>query len=180
MRLTPRLRLCTTLMMTTVLLGALVSAAQAIAEAAIAKQAIVNLERATPSASTSPLLISQIQDELEAFWASSYTFWDAAVLAQYWGQSMEDSKARIGRKIGFGPADVAILEQFLLDARISALLTVENLELYFQSDYTYDDAAILAEFWGDPSPYDSKLRIERNLIMGQKDWVDAALQLATE
>ncbi len=119
------------------------------------------------------------QQELDTFFASDYTYWDAAILASYWGQDLEEAKARIGRKIGWGPADVAILEQFLLDARLASLQSVDDLRFYGESSYTYDDAAALAEFWGDATPYDAKLRIERNIILGQADDVAAALDLAT-
>ncbi len=119
------------------------------------------------------------QQELDTFFSSEYTYWDAAVLASFWGQDLEEAKARIGRKIGWGPVDIAILEQFLLDARIESLQTVSALQFYGESSYTYDDAAVLAEFWGDATPYDAKLRIELNLIMGNADEVATALQLAT-
>lgn len=59
--------------------------------------------------------------ELQAFYNSKYDYWDARVLADYWGQSVEDAKARIGRKILWGKKDVAILQQFLVDARVNAL-----------------------------------------------------------
>lgn len=124
--------------------------------------------------------LSQAGDEaeLEAFFSSEYTYWDAAQLASYWGQDLDDAKARIGRKIRWGPADVAILEQYLLDARLESLQSVDELRFYSETSYSYDDAAVLAEFWGEPSPYDAKLRIERNIMMGNADLVDTALQLA--
>ncbi|MBE9138961.1 hypothetical protein IQ254_17480 [Nodosilinea sp. LEGE 07088] len=118
------------------------------------------------------------QQELDAFFSSEYTYWDAAVLADYWGASLEETKARMGRKLLWGPADVAILEQFLLDARLDAIATADELEFYRDSSYSYDDAVMLAEFWGDASPYDAKLRIESNLIMGNADEIATALQLA--
>ena len=120
------------------------------------------------------------QSELDAFFDSEYSYWDAAQLANYWGQALDEAKARMGRKILWGPADVAILEQFLLDARIESLAYIDELRFYSETSYTYDDAAALANFWGDASPYDAKLRIERNLIMGNADAVETALQLATQ
>jgi hypothetical protein len=118
--------------------------------------------------------------ELQAFFKSQYDYWDAKVLANYWGQSVEDAKARMGRKIIWGKKDVAILEQFLLDARVKALQSAEVSpnSLYGESKYKYDDAALLAKFWGDPSPWEAKLRIERNLILGNDKIIDQALQYA--
>ncbi|MBW4462723.1 MAG: hypothetical protein KME47_21170 [Nodosilinea sp. WJT8-NPBG4] len=118
------------------------------------------------------------QTERDAYLSSGYNYWDAAQLANYWGQNVDEAKARIGRKILWGPADVALLEQFLLDARLEALQSVDELRLYSETTYTYDDAAALAEFWGDATPYDAKLRIERNLIMGNFQEVGYALKLA--
>ena len=120
------------------------------------------------------------QSELDAFFNSEYSYWDAAQLAQYWGQALDEAKARMGRKILWGPADIAILEQFLLDARLESLAAVDELRFFGETNYTYDDAAALATFWGDASPYEAKIRIERNLILGNADGVETALQLATQ
>ncbi len=121
-----------------------------------------------------------ISKELQSFFRSQYDYWDARVLANYWGQSVEDTKARIGRKILWGKKDVAILEQFLLDARVKALQSVEITpnSLYSESKYKYDDATLLAKFWGEPSPWDAKLRIERNLILGNDEIIESAMQYA--
>ena len=64
-------------------------------------------------------------------------------------------------------------------ASLQSLEETETLRFYLESDYSYDDAAALADFWGDATPYEAKLRIERNLILGHADEVEAALQLAT-
>ncbi|MEO1431188.1 MAG: hypothetical protein AAFV71_19425 [Cyanobacteria bacterium J06633_8] len=117
--------------------------------------------------------------ELKAFFGSQYDYWDARVLANYWGQSVKEAKARIGRKIIWGKSDVAILEQFLVDARIQALQKMQNsnpsLQLYSDSKYEYDDAQKLAAVWGDNSPWDAKIRIEKNLILGQPEVIEKAL-----
>ncbi|MGB6301705.1 MAG: hypothetical protein WBF90_36750 [Rivularia sp. (in: cyanobacteria)] len=118
--------------------------------------------------------------EFDAFFNSKYNYWDARVLGDYWGQSVVEAKARIGRKILWGKSDVAILEQFLVDARIKALNKVQrsnpNLELYGASKYRYDDAEKLAAVWGDSSPYEAKIRIEKNLILGQQEIIEQALK----
>ena len=125
--------------------------------------------------------------EINAFARSDYDYWDARVLSDYWGQSVGEAKARIGRKILWGAKDVAILEQFLVDARVQALRTVGSSSVnrnpyrfYTESKYNYDDAVDLAKFWGDRSPLDAKLRIERNLIMGNDEIVEQALQFARQ
>ncbi|WP_414578794.1 hypothetical protein [Anabaena sp. CCY 9402-a] len=125
-------------------------------------------------------------DELQAFFNSKYDYWDARVLADFWGENVADAKARMGRKILWGPENVSILEQFLVDARVEALRYVKPArsgdsspyKFYRDSTYNYNDAATLAKFWGDRSPIDAKLRIERNLILGNDEVIQQALQQA--
>ena len=122
------------------------------------------------------------QQELQAFFNSKYDYWDARVLADYWGQSVSDAKARMGRKILWGPQAVAILNQFLVDARVKAVQSVKpannpsSYKFFRESNYSYDDVKALAKFWGDRSPMDAKLRIERNLILGNNEIIDQALR----
>lgn len=122
---------------------------------------------------------AQTEKEQQAFFASQYTYWDAFVLSKFWNQNLGDTKARMGRKILWGPADKATLDQYLLDGRIKALNSVNSsLNLYPQSSYSYKDAQALANFWGDATPYDAKVRIEKNLIMGNEKAVKKALVIA--
>lgn len=118
--------------------------------------------------------------ELNAYSQSKYDYWDARVLADYWGQSVFEAKARIGRKILWGKYDVTILEQFLVDARIQMLQKMQDsnpsLNLYGESRYRYNDAEKLAAVWGERSPWDAKIRIEKNLILGQQEVIEKALQ----
>ena len=123
--------------------------------------------------------------ELQAYQTSKYDYWDARVLADYWGQSVDEAKARIGRKILWGSKDVAILEQFLVDARVKALELAQpdpdpsSYKLFRESEFReYEDVEALAKFWGDPSPMDAKLRIERNLILGNDEILRRALRYA--
>ncbi|MGF1676457.1 MAG: hypothetical protein ACFCUV_22665 [Rivularia sp. (in: cyanobacteria)] len=120
------------------------------------------------------------EKEFKAFFNSKYDYWDARVLADYWGQSVSEAKARMGRKILWGKSDVAILEQFLVDARIQALQKVQgsnpSLEMYSNSGYNYNDAEKLAKLWGESSPWEAKIRIEKNLILGQREVIEQALQ----
>ncbi|MEM7725052.1 MAG: hypothetical protein AAF208_01610 [Cyanobacteria bacterium P01_A01_bin.45] len=124
--------------------------------------------------------------EFNAFFRSKYDYWDARVLADFWGQRVDEAKARMGRKILWGKENVSILEQYLVDARVQALQSAGKstpskpnpYKLYIESKYDYDDAVKLAKFWGDRTPFDAKLRIERNLILGQQDIVEKALRQA--
>ncbi|MEO0967769.1 MAG: hypothetical protein AAFX80_05350 [Cyanobacteria bacterium J06639_18] len=131
-------------------------------------------------------LIARRNREINAFNRSAYDYWDARVLADYWGQSIDQSKARIGRKIMAGGRAVAILEQFLVDARVQALgstrssLSRNRYRFFSESKYNYRDASDLAKFWGDRTPLEAKLRIERNLIMGNDEIIEEALRFARQ
>lgn len=132
---------------------------------------------------TRPVLVQEVaqsDEELQTFGFSEYNYWDARVLSEFWGTSVLEAKATIGRKLGFGAENKAYLRQNLLDAQLKALSRVDELKLYADSGYGYEDAASLATFWGDSSPWESKLRIERNLIMGDDEVIREALRLARQ
>ena len=59
--------------------------------------------------------------EVQAFANSKYSFRDAEILASFWNQNLDDSKARIGRKILFGSASIDLLEQELRAGRTQNL-----------------------------------------------------------
>ena len=125
------------------------------------------------------ILLSQTnnrQAELDAFFRSKYNYCDAELLSEFWGQSLGETKARIGRKVIWGRGGIPYLEQYLVDARIQAIQQESQLCTFHEAGYTYDDAVALAEFWGDPSPWEAKQRIERNLLLGKQKAVDSALR----
>ena len=126
--------------------------------------------------------VAQMDDDAawRAYSQSGYTYWDAQILANFWGDSVSNAKAMIGRKVSYGMQSKALLEQYMVDARVKALGNVEDLKFFFDAGYDYDDAAALATFWGDSSPYQTKLRIERNIILGNNDVVRRALRMAQD
>jgi hypothetical protein len=115
--------------------------------------------------------------ELNAFDQSKYTYWDAKVLADFWKQGVGETKATIGRKILWGGASVSELENNLRTARNQALGSVNQLRLYSEA-FTPQDAADLARFWGEPSPIEAKMRVERKLILGDEKFVQDSLRQA--
>lgn len=117
---------------------------------------------------------------IRAFGNSQYTYWDARVLANFWGNSVMDAKTYMGRKLLAGMHSKALLEQHVLDARVKALANVEDLKLFYDAGYGYEDAADLADFWGDSTPWQTKMRIERNIIMGNNQGVRRALTMARD
>ena len=120
---------------------------------------------------------SSNDQEWSAYSNSGYDYWDAKVLANFWGQDVSQAKARIGRKVLWGGENKAHLAQMLLDARIKALGQVENLNFYAESGFSYDDVQKLSKFWGG-NAWETKIRIERNLVMGDSHLVFRALEYA--
>lgn len=128
-----------------------------------------------------PLVVSQTsqQLELDAFFSSKYTYWDARVWALFWNEPVQDSKATIGSKLlHSGPAATQSIDGTLGQARSQALGRARQLTLFGET-YTYQDAEALARFWNEPSPAEAKLRVERKLIMGDQATVTQALQQAS-
>lgn len=85
-------------------------------------------------------------DEIARYSASEYTYCDAKVLAGYWGQSVWDAKARIGRKIGWGDQDV--LSQMRRDAGSQAFSDPAKQCQFYETEFVYADAQALAQAWG--------------------------------
>ncbi len=124
-----------------------------------------------------PVRVAQASDQeaWNAFANSQYDYWDALVLSKFWNESPGETKVRMGRKLIWGGDSKVYLEQKMLDARVHALSQAEQLTFFFASGYNYDDAVVLAKFWGDASPYEGKLRAERNIIIGDRYLVESAL-----
>lgn len=100
---------------------------------------------------------------LDAFFKSGYTYEDAERLAQLWGQpDAYAGKKLIGGKILSG--NTKLLEQLLKGPEVN-----ENekwLDAFFNSNYTYDDADLLAQLWGLGSAFEGKKLIGAKLVNG--------------
>ena len=109
-----------------------------------------------------------------------YGYCDATLIAGLWGQSVSDAKVTIGYKIINGYTDM--LDSMLSDARRNAMENPSNRSLrcsYGTLGYSYEDAKVLAKFWGQDDPYSAKLMIEQKyLVRGSKDLIDDALRAA--
>lgn len=137
--------------------------------------------------STKPRLIaesqgsSEEQRDLEAYSRSKYTYIDAKLLANMWNKDVSAVKLHIGFKLLSGPLPAAELEQNLVDARIKALASVnsnQGLTYWQDSGQTYDDAVALAKLWGESSPWNAKIRVEKNLILGNEEVIKRSVSLA--
>lgn len=126
-----------------------------------------------------PVLVAQDSDmdAWRAYANSGYTYNDATMLANLWGRSVSQAKTTIGEKTLLGYEGKTRLELHMTEARTKALGNVDSLKLYSQSGFTYKDAQDMATFWGDASAWEGKLRIERNLILGNDYVVRGAIQV---
>ena len=68
-------------------------------------------------------------------------------MADYWGKSEGEAKAIIARKILWGPADVAILEQFLVDARVKALESAKPPQTQAPTNYFESQNFVNMRMW---------------------------------
>lgn len=112
----------------------------------------------------------------DAFFTSGYNYWDAKILADFWGSSVSDAKTAIGNKMLQGGQTKALLRLVMTDARVKALPRANELNYYFDAGYDYDDAVKLSKFWGGDDIYQTKIRIERNIIMGNMADIDYLLE----
>lgn len=79
-------------------------------------------------------------DELDRFFSAGYTYCDAVVLGQFWGESGYEAKITVGRKIGWG--NESIVQENAAEARGNGLRCT-----FADTEFSYDDAEVLAKYW---------------------------------
>lgn len=124
--------------------------------------------------SVSPVRADDTEErEMNRFLNSKYTYCDARVLAGFWGQGELETKARIGRKIGWGDFDVLTAE--LKKARKIAERAPTDYCPHYENGYTYEDAEVLSLLWGERI-MKTKVRMARKLVWGDKSVLDDMLK----
>lgn len=123
--------------------------------------------------SVSPAHAGERDKEMARYFHSTYSYCDAKVLAAFWGQDMLETKARIGRKIGW--ADFDVLDSELKSARDKAGSSPATYCPYDESGYTYDDMEALSSLWGERIK-STKVRAARKLVWGDKAVLDGMLK----
>ena len=119
------------------------------------------------------------RNPIEAFYDSqNYTYCDAKLLSAYWNSTPWDAKVRAGNKaIG---NEHSVIDDYLRSARDYAV--EHNVRCTWSDgnnpDYSYEDAAKLADYWGKDTPWDAKLKIGRMLQDGDNKLVVSALKRA--
>ncbi|MEZ4384811.1 MAG: hypothetical protein R3A79_26005 [Nannocystaceae bacterium] len=105
-----------------------------------------------------------------AFFASELTYCDAVVLAQHWRTTPGEAKAKAGALL---VGDRPQLDDALRSAR-AAVRDPSALCPFHESDYSYEDAVALAEYW-ECGVIEAKARVERKLAWGDGDVVKESL-----
>jgi hypothetical protein len=119
------------------------------------------------------------EQQWEAYSDSQYSYEDVAILADFWGQSdFWETKLKIGSLLMSG--NEAAVQKALQNAQQQPQAPVsledQQWETYSNSKYSFDDAALLADFWGKSDPWEAKLKIGSLLMSGNEAAVQKALQ----
>lgn len=99
-------------------------------------------------------------DHFAAFANSDYSYCDAKVLGALWGQSVGDAKLAIGAKIAAQATDVL---DGVLGQAFSAAAAQGRVCSFNETNFTYEDAAVLARVWGLASADAAKTEVENKL-----------------
>ncbi len=116
---------------------------------------------------------------VDKYFVQGYTYCDAKVLAAFWGETTPyAAKVRLGDKmLRWGPADA---QAHVPDARAQALQKpASEMPCWFtDGGYSYDDAVLLATYWGQKSELDAKYKMTRLLGQGKDTDIQTALKNA--
>ncbi len=116
---------------------------------------------------------------VDKYFAQGYTYCDAKVLAAFWGETTPyAAKVRLGDKmLRWGPADA---QAHVPAARAQALQkpASEMPCSFIDGGYSYEDAVLLATYWGKKEPWGAKLKMARLLIRGKDSDIQTALKKA--
>lgn len=116
----------------------------------------------SPKATGDPLALPP---EFDAYLDSDYSYLDAEALAEIWGfEEVYDAKIKLGSLLIAGepiPLEPGATSTEEVPEAISLAIVV-----FYDSNYAYEDALELAEYWGLEDPYDAKLKIGQFLKAG--------------
>lgn len=97
----------------------------------------------------------------DRYLSSGYEYCDAVILGAFWGESVEDAKTTIGRKFGWGNAD--IVAQNIASARAQG----QRCEFH-ETGLAYEDAEAVARLWR-VSVDDAKAALADKMSMGMRE-----------
>lgn len=129
--------------------------------------------------SASPFMPTQATDPSYADWFYStpnYTFCDAKLLASFWGGDTWNAKLQAGWKLSIG--DEPVLQDMLAQARQQQQVGFCTIDDADNPAYSWDDLEMLAQYWGEPTANDAKLKVEDGIFWGQNAYVLDSLSAA--
>ncbi|MEZ4316428.1 MAG: hypothetical protein R3F61_02940 [Myxococcota bacterium] len=103
----------------------------------------------------------------QRFLSSDYTLCDALMVSKLFDFSQADAKSYIGQKIEWGTTH--ILDGDLKRAREKGAKDATYRCQFHQSGYGYDDAEVLAKYWG-LNVSDAKTRVEQKIQAGNESF----------
>ncbi len=108
----------------------------------------------------------ELPAEFNTYLESDYTYYDAEALAEIWGlDEVYDAKIKLGTLLQAG-ADIPIEPGSTQPVPQPVDATALALDAFWASDYAYQDALELAEYWGLENPYDAKIKMGTLLKAG--------------
>lgn len=112
---------------------------------------------------------------LDAYFNSQYTYDDAELLSQLWNlSSVYEAKKLIGAKIINGMENI-LPDKIRRDNEHKVNPDEKALDAFFNSDYSYDDAALLAQLWSI-SVVDAKKTIGIKILNDIEDLLPAKVR----
>jgi hypothetical protein len=84
---------------------------------------------------------AQASPDWDRYASSGYEYCDAVILGAHWGESVNQAKVTIGRKIGFGNAHIVASD---LDTAVG----YGQRCAFEDTGFSYEDAVALAQLWG--------------------------------
>jgi hypothetical protein len=126
----------------------------------------------TTSPSHNPFLLAYYNPNNANAFFQHYTYCDAKLLGTYWGKSTFDAKIRAGEKILRNV-------KWIVDNALRQARSQNNVNCsYYDEGYSYDDAVLLAEYWGKNTAWDAKLKMNNLLKQGYNSSIKTSLREA--
>ncbi len=122
----------------------------------------------TAQPSPSPLSSQESSRALDAYFNAGYNYDDAMQLAQLWKMPADDAlqvKTTAGEKLLAGQA--LPIKPGSTPASSSDAAQTADVNAFFNSGYTYDDALKLAQLWSSADAYHAKITGGAKLLAGQ-------------
>lgn len=139
-------------------------------------QSLFSLQIAEAKADTKNFALEE-QANFDAYLESPFGYNDAETLADFWNTDVSNAKGTIGYKMRNGyknQVSKALGQAVATVAQDSSYVDTPEFQNYMKSEYNYNDAESLADFWGT-DVLGAKALIGQKVANGQNDAIDWAL-----